>query len=453
MKSLRSRLGLGLIISLLVMLALLWLTVGHSVRVLLEEQLATRLEHDAESLLGGISITTYGSVQLDPQRIQGIYRQPHSGHYFRIDVGSHTTRSRSLWDESLPAQKLAVGETRQVFVTGPQQQPLLLWARTYLKQGHEVHISVAEDLTAMREGLQRFKWRLLAWSLAVVLFLLLLQQYIVARSLRPVAAAADDIARLEHGEITRLQEHVPGEVVPLVSAINLLLQRQQQRLQRSREALGNLAHSIKTPLTVLQQLAAEKIPASDEAAHRQLGGFSRQIDQLVNAALRQARLAGSGLGVSRFDLQQDLPMLIDTLNRLHRERPVTFRQELSGTRQLPLEQQDGMELLGNLLDNAWKWADSTVQLSVVEGAQPLIVVEDDGSGIDDTELGLLLRRGARQDEAVSGYGLGLSIVRGLVDELGGSVSLARSETLGGLRVTVCLAGQGSDMAKEPGRSG
>ena len=146
-------------------------------------------------------------------------------------------------------------------------------------------------------------------------------------------------------------------------------------------------------------------------------------------------------------------MLIDTLNRLHRERPVTFRQELSGTRQLPLEQQDGMELLGNLLDNAWKWADSTVQLSVVEGAQPLIVVEDDGSGIDDTELGLLLRRGARQDEAVSGYGLGLSIVRGLVDELGGSVSLARSETLGGLRVTVCLAGQGSDMAKEPGRSG
>jgi signal transduction histidine kinase len=278
----------------------------------------------------------------------------------------------------------------------------------------------------------------------VLLVLLLIQQYIVARSLRPVSAAADDIARLEQGEITQLQEQVPAEVRPLVRAINTLLQRQQQRLQRSREALGNLAHGIKTPLTVLQQLAVEKIPAEETAAHEQLNGFSRQINQLVNASLRRARLAGDGLGASRFDLQQDLPVLLDTLARLHRERSITVQQQLGDTRQLPLEQQDGMELLGNLLDNAWKWAESTVRLSVVEGARPVIVVEDDGAGIDDAELEQLLRRGARQDEAISGYGIGLSIVRGLVDELGGSLGLGRSATLGGLMVTVRLGGQRSD---------
>ena len=438
MRSLRSRLGIGLIASLVVMLGLLWLTAGHSVRVLMEEQLATRLEHDAESLLGGISIDADGSVSLDAQRIQGIYRQPYSGHYFQIAVNGQLSRSRSLWDEILPVEEPALGEIRQAFITGPQQQSLLLWARAYRKQGHVVHISVAEDLTAMREGVRRFQWRLLAWSLAVMLLLLLIQQYIVARSLRPVSAAADDIVRLEQGEITELQEQVPAEVRPLVRAINNLLQRQQHRLQRSREALGNLAHSIKTPLTVLQQVAAERIPASDTAAHEQLDGLSRQIDQLVNASLRRARLAGDGLGASHFDLYQDLPMLLETLARLHRERSISVQQELGDLRQLPLEQQDGIEILGNLLDNAWKWAHSTIRLSVTADTPPAIIVEDDGAGIDDGKLDHLARRGVRQDEDISGHGIGLSIVQGLVQELGASLELAHSDTLGGLKVTIRL---------------
>jgi signal transduction histidine kinase len=439
MRSLRSRLGLGLIASLVVMLGLLWMTVGYSVRVLMEEQLASRLEHDAESLLGGISIDASGAVTLDSQRIQGIYRQPHSGHYYQIRVDSQVSRSRSLWDETLPVQEPAVGEAQQAFISGPQQQPLLIWTGAYRKQGKLIHISVAEDLTVMREGVRRFQRRLLVWSLAVVLVLLLIQQYIVARSLRPVSDAAQDIARLEQGEITELHEQVPDEVRPLVHAINTLLHRQQQRLQRSREALGNLAHSIKTPLTVLQQLATEKIPASDMAAHEQLDGFSRQIDLLVNASLRRARLAGDGLGASHFDLYQDLPVLLDTLGRLHhRERAITVQQELGDTRQLPLEQQDGMELLGNLLDNAWKWAHSTIRLTVTADTPPAIIVEDDGSGIDAGELDHLARRGMRQDENIAGHGIGLSVVRGLVEELGGSLTLSDSDALGGLKVTIRL---------------
>ena len=283
MTSLRSRLGLGLITSLLVMLALLWASVGYSVHLLMENQLASRLEHDAETLLGGITIAADGTYLLDSHRLQGIYLQPYSGHYYQIDVNGHITRSRSLWDESLPPQQLAPGETRQTFLDGPQQQPLLLWSRAYKKQDHKVIISVAEDMLAIQEGLWRFQWQLLAWGLAVVALLLLLQHYIVVRSLRPVSAAAADIARLEQGEINELREQVPDEVSPLVRAINMLLQRQQMRLQRSREALGNLAHSLKTPLTVLLQLAAEKIPDSDRAAHAQLQDYSRQIDQLMGA--------------------------------------------------------------------------------------------------------------------------------------------------------------------------
>jgi signal transduction histidine kinase len=436
MNSLRSRLGVGLVASLLVMIGLLWFMVGESVKVLLEHQMASRLAHDGEALLGGMDIEADGRVRLQGRRIPGIYQQPYSGHYFQIEAGGQAMRSRSLWDVVLPVPDVQPGEARIGYITGPREQPLLLWTRGYLKQGRVVRVAVAEDLLALRTGIAQFRWQLAAWSLAMVLILLLIQQYIVIRSLRPVATAAADIERLEQGEISALPEEVPREVRPLVQAINKLLDRQRQRLQRSREALGNLAHTIKTPLTLLQQLVREKMAETDPAANEQIDYYSRQIDERVNQSLRRARLAGDGLGVSRFDLQRDLPVLVDTLNRLHHERRITLHTRLNGAARLPLEQQDGMELLGNLLDNAWKWAASTVTLTL-EGPQPLtLVVEDDGPGADAVALESLAQRGVRQDENLPGHGIGLSIVKGLVEEIGAEMLISASPSLGGLRVTI-----------------
>ena len=443
MTSLRSRLGMGLFLSLSIMIGLLWLIAAVSVRTLMEEQLASRLAHDGETLLGGLRVAAGGKVSLDAQRVQGIYQQPFSGHYFVIEVDGQTIRSRSLWDETLQVPEVAVGETRLTRITGPQQQPLLLWSSGFRKQGRLVRLSVAEDLLTMQAGTRRITWRLLAWSLAMVFILLLIQRYIVARSLRPVAAAADDIGRLEQGEITALGEEVPAEVRPLVREINRLLQRQQQRLQRSREAIGNLAHAIKTPLTLLQQLAREKLP-DDVDTGQQLHDYNQQINELIDKSLRRARLAGDGLGVRRFDLHRDLPLLVDTLRRLHREKPINFQANPGAVTQLPLEQQDGMELLGNLLDNAWKWARSTVELAVSGAPGVQIVIEDDGPGVDAADRQSLLQRGTRQDEHTPGHGIGLSIVKSLVEELGGSIEFTGSERLGGLRVTVVLAPRAGD---------
>lgn len=438
MTSLRSRLNFGLIASLVVMIALLWLMVGASVKVLLEQQMVSRLAHDGESLLGGMRLEEDGEVHLPERRIPGIYQQPYSGHYFQVDAGSEVARSRSLWDEMLAVPDVGVGETHIGYITGPQRQPLLFWASGYRKEGRVVRIAVAEDLGALNAGMAQFRWRLAAWSLAVVLLLLLIQQYIVIRSLRPVAVAAADIERLEQGEIDALSEQVPSEVRPLVRAINKLLNRQRQRLRRSREALGNLAHTIKTPLTLLQQLAREKLADSDPATYAQLEHYGEQINDRVNQSLRRARLAGDALGAGRFDLTQDLPVLVDTLDRLHRERRIDLRTQFNGIAQLPLEQQDGMELLGNLLDNAWKWAASAVRLTV-SGPSPLtLIVEDDGPGVDADDLQSLAQRGLRQDETLPGHGIGLSIVRNLVDEIGGEMAFSASETLGGLQVKIRL---------------
>jgi signal transduction histidine kinase len=441
MTSLRARLGLGLVSSLVVMIGLLWLTVGISVRILMEDQLASRLAHDAESLLGGLNIDAAGHAVLDARRIQGIYQQPYSGHYFQVDVEGEVLRSRSLWDAVLPVPRVVLGETRVDFITGPQQQALLLWTRGFRKQDRMVQLAVAEELDAMLAAMRGFRLRLAAWSLALLFLLLLIQRYIVARSLRSVSAAADDVVRLEQGDISALDERVPDEVRPLVAAINKLLQRQQQRLLRSREALGNLAHGIKTPLTVLQQLGREKIPAEDVEAHTQLQRYSRQINEQVDQSLRRARLAGDSLGASRFDLRTDLPPLVDTLNRLHRDKSIVFRQQTGKSGTLPMEQQDGMELLGNLLDNAWKWARTTVQLTVEHDTQWRILVEDDGPGIDAAGLQLLVQRGMRQDENIPGHGIGLSIVKSLVEELAGTLQFRASPSLGGLQVSITLGGR------------
>jgi signal transduction histidine kinase len=156
----------------------------------------------------------------------------------------------------------------------------------------------------------------------------------------------------------------------------------------------------------------------------------------VDKSLRHARLAGDSLGVSHFDLRTDLPLLVDTLNRLHRDKKITFQNQSGELAQLPIEQQDGMELLGNLLDNAWKWARSIVQLTVRQDAAWRICVEDDGPGIDAEARKQLAQRGMRQDENIPGHGIGLSIVKTLVEELGGTLEYSTSKTLGGLQVCI-----------------
>ncbi|MCO6412797.1 MAG: sensor histidine kinase [Thiogranum sp.] len=438
MTSLRSRLGAGMVVSLVVMIGLLLVVAGVSVRALMEQQVASRLAHDGETLLGGLDISADGSITLDTRRVQGIYQQPFSGHYFIIDVEGEIIRSRSLWDVTLQVPEVETGETRLTYIDGPEQQPLLLWTSAFRKQDHRVRLAVAEDLVVMRSGTRQLQLRLLGWALVVTFLLLLVQQYIVSRTLRPVAAAADEVARLSQGDISALSEQVPDEVRPLVAEINKLLRRQQQRLQRSREALGNLAHAIKTPLTLLQQIAGGKEAPDATTMRAEVRQCISRINELVDKSLRRARLAGDSLGVSRFDLGSDLPMLVDTVQRLHKDKPVRFGQDIGSLKQLPLEQQDGMELLGNLLDNAWKWSRGRVQLTIADSAGVQIRVEDDGPGVDASALAALTQRGMRHDESVPGHGIGLSIVKGLVEELGGTVTFGASAKLGGLRVEIRL---------------
>jgi signal transduction histidine kinase len=216
-----------------------------------------------------------------------------------------------------------------------------------------------------------------------------------------------------------------------------LLAHTEDSLKRSRNALGNLGHALKTPLAVLLSLASSEQLDAHPQLRLVLKDQLEQVRLRLNRELNRARLAGDALPGALFDCDAELPGLLATLNMIHGEHLHLSYAAPTGL-QLPWDREDLLELLGNLLDNACKWADAEVRLSVVETAQAYeLNVEDDGPGIPQDQRDQVISRGTRLDEQTDGHGLGLGIVRDIVDTWGGELLLQESEW-GGLKVTIDL---------------
>nr|WP_222933777.1 MULTISPECIES: sensor histidine kinase [Pseudomonas] len=400
----------------------------------LQRYLEAGLQEDSESLLLALVRGPQG-LQLDERRLSPAYQRPFSGHYFRIDFADVHWRSRSLWDQELPQlQRAGLQSDLQL---GPEGQQLLVLRSDYKRLGQSISISVAQDYTPVRESFQRMRQVGLGLGLAGLLLILLLQRITVRRALRPLETAREQIAQLQQGQRSQLDAQVPVELEPLVAQINHLLAHTEDSLNRSRNALGNLGHALKTPLAVLLSLASGPKLEGHPEVRRVLLEQLQQVQQRLNRELNRARLAGDALPGVLFECDAELPGLLATLNMIHGEHLDLSYQAPPGLR-LPWDREDLLELLGNLLDNACKWADAQVRLSVEERPQGFCLrVEDDGPGIPEARRNEVFSRGARLDEQTDGHGLGLGIVRDIVDACGGTLSLGDSEW-GGLRVEVEL---------------
>ncbi len=439
MSSLRGRLSGQLLFSLLVVFALQWLVISYIIHQVTEDYVVSRLEHDADSLLAAVTFNTdedgREEMLIPPSSLPSIYQQPFSGHYFVVINGGRTTRSRSLWDFSLMIDSVGVGWRLRFNTTGPQQQKLLVLQQGFRKQGRELTIAVAEDVSDVEQDILDFQYKYLGLSLLFMLLLIALQVYGIHSALLPLEHSRSQIQDLMHGRTDRLNEKVPLEIQPLIQEINRLLELINRRLAHTRTAIGNLAHALKTPLTVLRQLPRQEVipPSVVEEMDRQVTGMQSMIDR----ELKLARMAGSGPAGAGLRPIKDLSSLIDVVARIHPSVDFKFSHDNS-VRTTAYDREDLMECLGNLLDNAGKWARRQVHVHVKahEGLQ--VMIEDDGPGCSETELEKLGKRGVRLDESVDGHGLGLSICQGIVAHYGGDLMFARSEKLGGLRVTVDL---------------
>ena len=309
----------------------------------------------------------------------------------------------------------------------------ILWTMGLLGASHLLFVYVTER---MQQALVIRHWTILG-GIALVFMLGGLSQ--VRRGLSPINQLRKKLAQVREGRDARVEGSYPSEVQPLIDDLNTLLDDKELRVRRAMAKAGDLAHGLKTPLAVLSQEAqrARAGGHADLAAaiEQQVERMRRQMDY----HLAQARAAASGATLgARTPVRDSADGLARTLLRLHAGRGLAIGVDAAEAVQVRVERADLDEILGNLLDNACKWAKARVRLSaLLDGATVVLTVDDDGPGLDPSMWERVLQRGVRADEAAPGSGFGLAIVREIAELYGGSIALSASPD-GGLRATLRL---------------
>lgn len=431
--------GRRLAISLFVSLLVAGLLISQAALWWLEQeqrgQLVEQLRTDAAGVLAALEPGLDGALTLRNERLHPAYRRPYSGRYFIVETSQARWRSRSLWDAPL-APPVAPGVASGL-LEGPAEQLLLGYQEQYQVRGQSVTVSVAQDYSPVRQAYQRARAAMLvSWPLILAL-LALVQQWLLRRGLSPLRRARAEIEQLRQGKRSVLTGNVVRELQPLVEEINRLQQHTEQQLQRSRHAIGDLGHALKTPLAVLKNRCNLDLRLNDPDLHQLMHDQVSQMEGQVRRALSRARVAAGATAANRFSPEEDLPLVIMTLERAH-DRQLAFEIRGLNGATLPFEREDMLELFGNLLDNAFKWADSRIAVRFeLDEVMCVAVVEDDGPGIPLARRDTVLQRGERLDERQQGYGLGLAIAHDLAVAYQGTLALQDSDP-GGLAVKVCL---------------
>ncbi len=438
MSSIQVKLSIGLFISLVLAFSYLWQSTNDSIRALSEQYVVQHLKHDAESILNALSVDDKNKLSLNLKQIEPVYLRPFSGQYYLIKVKNKLIRSRSLWDQALLIPDLMAGEQKIFSLIGPEKQPLLIIASGFNKQGMTYTIAVAEDITPTLIGQQNFQYKYSYTVGGLLVFLLACQVLILRLSFRPLKHIQQQIKQLRQGELQQIDLQVPDEVFDLVGEINHLLRVMENRLERSRNALGDLAHALKIPLTVIQQLTNSHTLKAQPEICDSLQKQTNNMQGVIQRVLKQARFSGEGVVISKFNAREEVPELIKVLQSMYREKGISIQYTQTGKEVIAIDREDMMELLGNLLDNACKWAKSKITISIDNNESVQIMIEDDGPGVSKENRVKLIKRGIRLDEMNEGHGLGLSIVQYMVEQYGGQLKLDHSSQLGGLLVKVTL---------------
>ena len=357
--------------------------------------------------------------------------------------------SRSLWDKKLPKLEergieLSAAGIRLGYVEGPEGQSLRMVERPVdLGVDGKYLVSVAGDATEIFDETRSFDYYLGGTFTALGIVLLLTTVFQVRFGLAPLKRISESIADIRSGAAERLEGEFPVEIAPLARETNALIDANREIVERARTHVGNLAHAIKTPLSVIVNEASTH--GADLFAHKVLEQADVMRDQVAHH-LERARIAARITTVGTVtEVAPAIEALQRTMEKIHRDRGVLIEIKADPKARFRGERQDLEEMAGNLVDNACKWASSRVFIEVLverpvepgATAQLRIIVDDDGRGLSAGERAKVSRRGQRLDESKPGSGLGLSIVVDLAALYGGSLSLGNAP-IGGLRAELVL---------------
>lgn len=438
LKSIHTRLNSGFVLVSLIAIVVLWLANSWFLRQTAYEFVSARLSSDAFTILRAVQMDDEGGWTVNSDMIDPVYLQPMSGHYFQVRVEGKWLYSRSLWDEMIPTSEGEYVGQEYVRLVRKANHPWLVLDQSFMKEGLKVQLVLAEDVKRIDQSLRQLGWGVAAAGFVFLIVLLVVQAIIIRRGLRSLVSVRSDINHLKQGKVRQLSPVDTAEVDPLVTEINYLVQAMELRLQRSRNAVGNLAHAAKTPLTVLDR-QIEALRRENPGKAEDMQEQSTRLRDLMQRELTRARIAGAALPGQRIYLLPELDKLLRTLKAIYRDKALAFTVNVGEKIYFPGERDDLMELLGNLMDNASKWAQGQIIVSAQMDEDCLtLCIEDDGPGVEDDQIERLLTRGERLDESTDGHGLGMSIITDIVRQYNGNLQLDRSPSYKGLRVMIML---------------
>ena len=405
-----------------------------------------RLELLLDTLVGISEVSPEGEFRFNQALADQRFMTPYSGWYWQVSSAEmEPLRSRSLWDFALDARhEQRSFSLRYSIAAGPDGQQLRLAEHDIiLPEAEQVfHYQIATNMAEVQAAINRFNW-LLVSALALILLTVSLALVLqVSYGLRPLRQIKRDLGDVRAGRAARLvsagDPKLPQDLKPLVQEINGLIDQNHKLVQRARTHVGNLAHALKTPLSVIQNL----VDGDDSERSETIARHTKEIRVHVDHHLKRARIAGGGTGVG-LPVYARIKKLAKAVAVIAGDKQLDMSIDCDPRLMFDGEKEDFDELVGNLLDNAAKWAVSKVTVSVARLDKGLrrpmleMQVSDDGPGVPADKRDSMFDRGQRLDEQMPGTGLGLAIVRDIADMYGGSVKLSTAQ-LGGLGVRLLL---------------
>ena len=397
-----------------------------------------QLTYVLNSLIAASEIGPDGEVRFNRPPADQRFIEPYSGAYFQVSgSGADTFASRSLWDRRLQVQ---AGPTRLeplIYDTGEfASEPLRVAERDVTLPGSDTRwrFQVAESRERINLQIRELRETLI-WSFAALgAGLLILAALQTVYGLWPLRRVQREVAAIRSGKAVRVSDNFPTEIGPLTEEINQLLSHSEAQAEEARRHAGNLAHALKTPLTVVTNAATAKSPDLADTVCREASVMRRQVDHHLARARAIGRRSSAQARACVWDSLEAVERAVD---RLYEGATVDIAGDKSA--EVRVERQDLDEMIGNLVENAAKYGGGRVFVTVEPAGENVdICVEDDGTGIPLEERDSIFARGARLDTGKPGTGLGLAIVRDVAEIYGGSIHLEESEDLGGLLARLTL---------------
>ncbi|HVO46835.1 MAG TPA: ATP-binding protein [Steroidobacteraceae bacterium] len=441
MRSLSARLTLSAAVVLAVFIALTAFALERAFRDSARSARQERLLAQVYLLMAAAEVDGRGVLTLEREPAEPRLELPGSGLYATIvDAGGTAVwRSRSTLSADAPPVAPLPPGVQQFEETSHANGAAFLEQRFGVRWAtpggaFPFTFSVAEDLSAYGEQLARYRHALWGWLGAMAVLLLLGQWLLLRWGLRPLRHVANELTQLEAGLRGRIEGAYPSEIQRLTDTLNDVLRQERAQQKRYRDALADLAHSLKTPLAVMRASMLESPP--QPALARALDEQVERMDRIVAYQLQRASATGRSRLAAAHPLRPAVQRILAALAKVHSGKPLRVDDTIDDGVVFRGDEGDLTELLGNLLDNAFKWAHSQIRVgaSVDRGAL-ILSVQDDGPGVPAEAAQAILERGTRADESVPGHGIGLAVVRDIVAAYDGRIEIGRG-ALGGAAVTV-----------------